>query len=370
MPAPSPAGRLASLDIFRGATIASMTLVNNPGDWSHLYPPLEHAAWHGWTLTDTVFPFFLWIVGLSMTLSTAKRLERGANNRQLLRHALRRALALFALGIGMGLVWNWNFSTLRLPGVLQRIAVCYFIATVILLWTRWRGQVLWLAGLLTVYWMAMTLIPVPGYGPGRLDLKVGNFAQWIDSLVLSGHMWSQTKPWDPEGLFSTLPAIGTCLAGVLAGHLLRSRLTPEQKTAWYCVGGALVMGAAEVLSIWMPINKNLWTPTFTLFMGGLASLCFGCWYWLADVQGWAGWFQPLRIFGLNAIAVFVASGEVAIACERLHVGRLSLGQWFFQTVCAPAGNPYIASELFALAHVALMLAIAWTMYRRGWFLKL
>jgi predicted acyltransferase len=364
-------GRLASLDIFRGATIAAMTLVNNPGDWGHVYPPLEHAAWNGWTFTDTVFPFFLWIVGVSMTLSTAKRMERGDDKRRLFAHALRRAALLFAIGIGIGFIWNWNFTTVRIPGVLQRIALCYLIATAILLWTNLRAQILWVIGLFTAYWMAMTLIPVPGFGPGRLDVPVGNFAQWIDNLLLSGHMWGQTKVWDPEGLISSLPAIGTCLLGTFAGRLLRSRFTPAEKTAWFCVSGALLMGLGHVLSIWMPINKSLWTPTYALFMGGLAALCFGVWYWLADVQGYARWFTPLRIFGMNAIAVFIASGEVAISCGRIHAASgLSVGEWFFRTVCAPVGDPYLASEIFAVTHVALMFVIAWAMYRKGWFLKL
>jgi predicted acyltransferase len=366
-----PQGRLQSLDIFRGATIASMTLVNNPGDWGHVYTPLEHAPWHGWTFTDTVFPFFLWIVGVALTLSTAKRVERGQDKRQLLWHGVRRAAILFAVGIGMGFVWRWNFSTVRIPGVLQRIAVCYLIALAIFLWTSIRGQILWFAGLLAAYWVCMTLIPVPGYGPGRLDVPVGNFAQWIDSLALSGHMWASTKVWDPEGLVSTLPAIGTCLAGILAGHLLRARLSPAEKTAWFTVGGALAMGLAQVLTIWMPINKNLWTPSYTIFMAGLASLCFGVWYWLADVQGQGRWFAPLRVFGLNAIAVFIVSGELAIALGRIHVRpQLSLGEWLFQSVYAPVGEPYIASLLWAVSFVAVTFGFAWGLYRKGWFLKL
>ena len=226
-----PKYRLQSLDIFRGVTIASMTLVNNPGDGGLVYAPLEHAEWHGWTFTDAVFPFFLWIVGVSMALSTARRVERAESKRQLMLHALRRAVLLFLIGIGISFVWNWNFAMVRIPGVLQRIAVCYLIATAILLWTSIRGQIYWLIGVMAVYWICMTCVPVPGFGPGHLELKVGNFAQWIDSMVFPGHMWRHTMVWDPEGLVSTLPAIGTCLFGVLAGHLVRSRLTPAEKTA-------------------------------------------------------------------------------------------------------------------------------------------
>lgn len=366
-----PKGRLQALDIFRGVTIASMTLVNNPGDGGLVYAPLEHSEWHGWTFTDTVFPFFLWIVGVSMAFSIAKRVERGESKRDLLLHAFRRAALLYLIGVGIGFVWDWNFATVRIPGVLQRIAVCYLIATAILLWTSIRGQVYWLIGVMAVYWVCMTLIPVPGFGAGHLELKVGNFAQWIDNLVLAGHMWRHTLVWDPEGLVSTLPAIGTCLFGVLAGHLMRSQRTPAEKTSWLCVGGALLMGLGHFLTIWMPINKSLWTPTFAIFMAGLASLCLGVYYWLADVQGYGRWFTPFRIFGMNAIAVYIASGELAISSGRIHINaQTTLSQWYFRTVCAPLGDLYIASLLAALSHVAIMFLVAWVMYRKGWFLKL
>ena len=306
-----------------------------------------------------------------MALSTAKRVERGENKRQLLMHALRRAVLLFLIGIGISFIWNWNFATVRIPGVLQRIAVCYFIATASLLWTSIRGQIYWLIGLMTVYWVCMTLIPVPGFGAGHLELKIGNFAQWIDSMVFPGHMWAHTKVWDPEGLVSTLPAIGTCLFGVLAGHLMRSKFTPAEKTAWLCTGGALLMGVGHFLTIWMPINKSLWTPTFAIFMAGLASLCLGVYYWLADVHGYAKWLTPFRIFGMNAIAAYIASGELAISSGRIHVNpQTTVSQWYFQTACAPVGDLYIASLLAALTHVALIFLVAWGLYRKGWFLKL
>ncbi|MBI4876727.1 MAG: DUF1624 domain-containing protein, partial [Acidobacteria bacterium] len=212
----TPSGRLESLDVFRGATIAAMILVNNPGSWSAVYSPLLHAGWHGWTPTDLIFPFFLWISGVAMTLSFAKRMERGDGRRRLFLHTLRRAAAIFGVGLFLNAFPYFDLATLRIPGVLQRIAVCYLIAAAIFLTTKLRGQAIAILSLLGVYWAVMKWIPVPGYGAGVLE-KHGNFAQWIDSLVLSGHMWSATKTWDPEGIVSTLPSIATVLFGVLCG---------------------------------------------------------------------------------------------------------------------------------------------------------
>jgi len=227
-------GRLSSLDVFRGATIASMMLVNNPGNWNAVYPPLRHSAWHGWTFTDTIFPFFLWIAGVSMTFSFAKRLERNDRRARLLTHTLQRAATIFLLGLFLNLFPLFQFSTVRIPGVLQRIAVCYLIAGAIFLYTSLRGQIVWTASLLLVYCALMKLAPVPGFGAGILE-REGNFAQYVDQMVLSGHMWASTRTWDPEGIVSTLPAIATILFGILTGHLLRSRVTPESKTAWLMV---------------------------------------------------------------------------------------------------------------------------------------
>jgi predicted acyltransferase len=364
-------GRLKSLDIFRGATMASMILVNNTGDSDTTYAPLLHKEWHGWTFTDTVFPFFLWIVGVAMTLSTAKRVERGENKRMLLGHALRRAAIIFGVGILAPAAFGVSWSSIRIPGVLQRIAVCYLIASVIFLYTSIRGQVYWLTGLCGAYWVLMTLYPVPGFGPGQLDLKVGNFAQYVDSLLLSGHMWSATKVWDPEGIVSTLTATGTVLFGILAGHLLRSRLTAEEKTSWFTAGGALLMGAGHVMQIWMPINKPIWTVPYAVLMAGLAMLCFGCWYWIADVRGWGRWFKPFEIFGMNALLIYVLSGAFARSLSKIKVDEAtSAGQWWFRNVCSGVmASPYNASLMYALCHVGVMYGIAWFLYRRGWFVK-
>jgi predicted acyltransferase len=382
-----------SLDVFRGATIAAMMLVNNPGNWGAVYPPLLHAPWHGWTFTDLVFPFFLWIVGVAIPLSVARRLEEGQSRRELFGHAARRSLILFSLGLFLnsfsyfldGALWRdfpaWlhDYATsVRIPGVLQRIAVCYLAATAVFLVTGLRGQILATASLLMVYWALMMLVPVPGYGAGVLE-KQGNLSQYLDHLILNGpvigtHVWKSAGTWDPEGIFSTLPAIATCLFGVLTGHLLRSKLIPEAKTSWMFVAGCGLLLAGEVMDIWLPINKNLWTSSYSVFMAGMALLCFGVCYWLVDVQGWRRWAQPFAIYGMNAITVFVLAGVLGRLSLEIKVGGvgdqpLALKTWLFNTLFGWVPDPRIASLLWAVMYVLLLYAIAYGMYRRKWFVK-
>jgi predicted acyltransferase len=358
-----PAQRLLSLDVFRGATVASMILVNDPGSWSAVYPPLEHAAWNGWTFTDTVFPFFLWIAGVAMTLSFARRMEQGASRRQLLLHSLRRAAILFTIGLLLHLVPHFRFATMRIPGVLQRIAVCYLAAAGIYLYTRLRGQIVWILALLAVYWMLMTLVPVPGYGPG-LVLPVGNFAQWVDSRILAGHMWYETKVWDPEGIVSTLPAIATTLFGILTGHLLRARMTPAEKTAWMLVGGNVLIFAGNLMNPFLPINKSLWTSSYAVLMAGLAMVVFGICYWVVDVQGWRRFVKPFVIFGSNAVGMFVLSGALSKT-----LGELRWEAPIYRTVFQPLAEPQTASLLYAICFVLVCYLVAWGLYRRRWFIR-
>ena len=353
-----------SLDAFRGATIAAMILVNNPGDGNTTFAPLLHAAWHGWTFTDLVFPFFLWMVGIAMTFSYARRVEEGAGKGKLLLHTLRRAALIFLLGLLLNGFPKYDLATLRIPGVLQRIAICYLIGSCIFLYTKWRGQLAAIIGLCTVYWMLMTLVPVPGYGPGVLQ-PIGNFGQRIDEMLLSGHMYSRTKVWDPEGLVSTLPAIANVLFGALFGTLLRKpELSPAEKTSWILVSGAILAFLGTFLNLFMPINKQLWTPSFAVFTSGLAALSFGCFYWLIDVQGYQRGTRWLTIYGMNAIAVYALSGILA---RLINLSGWRPGIYSVFTAAAP---PHIASLLFALMMVGVLYLVAWTMHRRGWFLRL
>ncbi len=362
------AQRLASLDVFRGITIASMMMVNNAGDWQHIYTPLEHAEWHGWTFTDTVFPFFLWIVGVAMTLSFARRIERGDSRGRLALHVVRRAAMIFGIGLVMSGFPYDHLDRIRIPGVLQRIAICYLIAGLIFLYTRVRGQVLWLTGCLAVYWILMTLVPVPGVGAGHLDPE-NNFSAYVDRLFLSGHMYSQTKTWDPEGTISTLPAIATALFGILTGHLLRLKREPAERAVWIFASGNLLIFLGLVLSAWMPINKKIWTTPYSIFMAGLAAVCFAMCYWLVDLNGWRRWTRPFAIYGMNAIAVYIMAGLVSRILNLIKIGGVTLQKAIYTNVFAPLADPYTASMLYGIAFSFTLFLVAWFMYRRGWFLR-
>lgn len=373
--------RLLSLDAFRGFTIAGMILVNNPGSWSHIYPQLAHASWHGWTFTDWIFPFFLWIVGVAMTFSFAVRKAKGDSKEKLLLNVLRRSAIIFALGLFLagfpfGLLWNHNFSfdTIRIPGVLQRIAVCYFIGSLIYLYTSMRGQIVAIGVLFVSYWLMMFYIPVPEFGAGLFE-KGKNFATYIDSLFLTGHMWSVSKTWDPEGIISTIPAIATTLFGAITGDYLRtSEHSKIEKSAWMFVFGAIFLLIGAALDMWMPINKSLWTVSYSIFMAGWALCVFGIFYFLIDAKGIKTWAHPFVVYGMNAIFVFVLSG---VAGRSLGLIKLtmddgtqkSLGAFIYQSLFVPIASPLNASLLYAITWISVMYLIVWVMYKRKWFVK-
>jgi len=363
--------RVVSLDAFRGATMALMVLVNTPGDYGHVYAPLEHSAWNGWTPTDVVFPSFMWIIGVAMTIVLARRLATGASRSRIFSQACRRAVALFILGLMVYAYPNFDLSTQRLFGVLQRIAVCYLMATAICLTNNIRGQIIWILSLLGGYWLLMTLVPVPGYGAGRLDVE-GNFAHYIDRIVLGAHNYAYTKTWDPEGIVSTLPAIATVLFGVMAGHILRIERSLAQRVAWLFVAGVLLLAAGQVCNIWLPINKKLWTSSFSLFMAGLDFVIFAGMVWLVDVLGYRRFTKPLVIMGMNAITVYMVSELLDQVFNAIHVTSgghsVTLHAWLGGEFGAVA-SPYNASLLFAIAYTLLMYLVAYVMYRRGWFLR-
>jgi len=374
--------RLISLDAFRGATIAGMIMVNNPGTWSAIYPQLRHAAWHGWTFTDFIFPFFLWIVGVAMTLSFARRVQEGADKTKLLMHVFRRALIIFGLGLFLngfpfGLVSTHHFAweTIRIPGVLQRIAICYLIASIIFMYTGVKGQIAWIVGLLASYWLAVMLIPVPGFGAGVLEPS-GNLCWYLDSQLLAGHTWrgAPVPGFDPEGILSTVPAIATTLLGVLTGHWLRSDRSREEKTDWMFVAGNFLLLLGAILDMWLPINKNLWTSSYTIFMAGWANVCLAMFYWLIDVKGYKKWATPFVIYGMNAITVFVLSGLVGrimglIQWTTAEGNTTDLKSSIYNNVFAPIASPMNASLMFAICFIAVMYLVVWFMWKKKWFLK-
>lgn len=355
--------RLVSLDVFRGATMAFMILVNNAGDGRHVYWPLEHSAWNGWTPTDVVFPSFLWIVGVAMTLSLGRRLERGEARGALFRQAARRAAILFLLGMAVYAYPRFELGTQRIMGVLQRIAICYLVTAAIYLTTKLRGQIAWALGLMAVYWGLMAWAPVPGYGAGHLDVE-RNFAHYVDRVVLGAHNYHSTKTWDPEGIVSTLPAIATCLLGLLAGHVVGLRRTIGERCARLAVIGAALAAAGMVLNIWLPINKKLWTDSFTLWMGGLDFLMLAGLLWVVDAKGWRGWTKPFTVMGMNAIVIYMASEWGDELLSALHWRG-----WIYAHVFAPLADPYTASMLYGLAFTGVLWLAAWGLYRRGWFVR-
>jgi predicted acyltransferase len=380
-PQPGAQQRLLSLDVFRGATMASMLLVNNPGDWDNIYSQLDHAAWNGWTFTDLIFPFFLWIVGVAIPLSLGRRLENGEPRGKAVWRIVRRSLIIIAIGVALNGFPHYDFSTIRYPGVLQRIGVCYLFAGLIFIFTEIRAQVVVIVGLLAGYWLLMGLVPVPGAGRGIFD-EHGNFSEYIDSHVLAGHMWRETKTYDPEGIVSTIPAIATVLFGIMAGRLLRSRRSGEEKTAWLFVAGNFLLLAGLIMNHWLPINKKLWTSTYAVFMAGMASNVFAIAYWVVDVKAWKKGAQPFAIYGMNAITVFVLTGLLGRITTVIRVGSenghpVLLKTWLyghikaaFAAVAGPLATPKNSSLIYALLYVGLMYAVAWVMYRRKWFVRI
>lgn len=364
--------RLLSLDAFRGATMALMVLVNTPGDGRNTYAPLQHAEWNGWTPTDVVFPSFLWIVGVAMTLSLGKRLEAGVSRGALLTQAFRRAVILFLLGMSVYVYPGFSFGTQRILGVLQRIAICYLIVAAIYMTTRVWGQIIWIVSLLVVYWVLMTTVPVPGYGAGRLDVE-GNLAHYVDWIVLGSHNYGGTKTWDPEGIVSTLPAIATALLGIMAGHVLRLKKTLAERTTWLFLAGNLLLAAGLICDMWLPINKKLWTSSFALFMAGLDFVILAVFLWVIDGVGWKRLTRPFVIMGMNAIVVYLSSEYLDEIFDGIRWGSgaqaMNLHRWLHQTLFAPWASPVNASLAYAVAYTLLMYAIAYGMYRRGWFVR-
>lgn len=373
---PPRQGRLVSLDVFRGVTIAGMLLVNNPGTWSAIHPPLAHAAWHGWTPTDLIFPFFLFIVGVAMTFSFGKLRDAGLGRGTLVAKVARRAAILFALGLALHAFPNYlDLSALRIPGVLQRIAIAYLAGSVIVLFTGVRAQIATAAALLLGYWALETLVPVPGVGAGVLE-PGRDLGAWIDRLVFGQqHLWVNSTTWDPEGLLSTIPAVATVLAGVFAGDWLRSDRSPADRLVGLFLAGNAGLLLGIIWGAWFPINKNLWTSSYVLFTAGMACHFLAVCYWLVDVRGYRRWSKPFVIFGMNAIAAFFLSSLVARIITLIQVPAgggetMPLKTFVFDRAFAPNfAAPENASLAFAIGYVLLWLGLMSVLYWRRIFIK-
>ena len=370
--------RLMSLDLFRGVTIALMILVNDPGDWSSTYWPLKHAQWNGWTPTDLVFPSFVFIVGTAMAFSFTSRLARGQTKGTLFRHVLWRGAVLFALGVALnGFPNHYQLSHLRIYGVLQRIAICYVITAVMELWTDWRAQLAVALGCLVGYWVLVRYVPVPGFGIPTHDIPLldpdRNIVAWLDRKLLLGHLYEGTR--DPEGVLSTIPAVGSCLAGLLSGKWLRSQRSGEAKAIGMAVMGVLLTVLGQTWHLWFPINKKMWTSSFVLLTSGIGLIVLALLYWLVDVKKLrAGWTKPILVFGKNAIAAYFLSEATAATLDSIyiHAGQIAmpLQSYLYLNLFAPLAEPMNASLLYALAYVAFCWLVMAVLYRKNIFLKI
>lgn len=449
--------RLMSLDVFRGLTIAGMILVNNPGSWGALYSPLEHAPWDGWTPTDFIFPFFLFIVGVAMTFSFDKRLARGLEKRQLLGQVFCRSGVLFLLGLilggfpnlrlitpfilgivglewtfaepprslkaqpfftpkavrgltvlGIALLWflvdfryfngptqrsgfqhifplsaNGEGSPIRLPGVLQRIALCYGAAALIMVITKWRGRLAWALGLIVAYWVIMKCMHAPaGYVIGNgvksahMDAQPGApfpgaLNDWIDVKLLGGHLYS-ARP-DPEGLLSTIPAIATTLFGILTGMWIQSPGERKQKAVTLLGAGVVMLVIGAIMGYFFPINKKIWSSSYVVFMAGWALTILSACYYVIDVAGYKKWALPFLVLGMNAIVAFFGSGLMARLLTMIKWGQgesaMTLKGWLYAFYTSGITAPKNASLVWALSYVLLWVLLLTPLYRKRIFLK-
>jgi predicted acyltransferase len=365
-----------SLDVFRGLTILLMIVVNNSGNGS--FAQLQHAEWSGWTLTDLVFPFFLFITGISLTFSFAGRMERDESRLRLLPHILRRAAIIFAIGLLINAFPYYHLATWRFAGVLQRIALCYLAGSVLYLWTGVHTRWAVIAVLLVGYWLLMRYLPVPGFGIPSVDIPLldpdRNIVAWLDRKVMMGRLYEHTR--DPEGILSTFPAIANTLFGIAAGEWIRGLRNDFAKLLRrLSVAGISCIVAGELWSLVFPINKKLWTSSYVLITVGLAMLTLAACYWLMDVRKLRGrWTVIPLVFGTNCIFAYAFSEFVAISAARfkLHLhGRLvsykdALNTFTFDYISQPRWS----SLAYALFFAALCWSVTWLLYRRKIFLKI
>lgn len=418
--------RLISLDVFRGLTILLMTIVNNPGDWGNVYPPLLHAHWNGCTPTDLVFPFFIFIMGVAVPLAMPeKKYDETTFNKILIRSLRMFCLGIFfnffgniqlfgldgiplliarlAITIAVGYALMGSFSNrlknilafsilflylilayggfedyqdVRLPGVLQRIAIVYFVVSLLYLKTPRRTQIITGIVLLLGYWAVMTLVPVPGFGEANLE-RGTNLAAWLDNVVLKGHMYYETKTWDPEGILSTLPSIVNGIIGLLIGQILQLNVTKIQKAQRMGMMGTALIFLGLIWDLVFPINKSIWTSSYVLYTTGLATVCLTALYYTIDIAGYKKGFKLFVIWGVNPMIVFFASQIIPQALVMIRFSNPSNPQeqtnlldYLYRFGIAPLfSNPMTASLAGALTYVAIWTFILWIFYRNKLIFK-
>lgn len=375
-----PSERLLSLDVFRGITIMGMILVNNPGTWNAIYPQLEHAKWNGCTFTDLIFPFFLFIVGVAISYSLTKRKEQGGSMKALYLNILRRTVILFVLGLilagfpfGLAFGHEFSWSTLRIPGVLQRIAIVYMVSAFLFLLTSTKFQYWFTGFILVLYAAIMSFIPVPGIGHANFE-PTTNLSAWLDRLVLGIHIWSGSKYWDPEGILSTIPAIGSAMIGIFTGNLLRSQKDQTTKTVYLYIASSLLMLAGWIWSFWFPLNKNIWTSSYVLWTAGLALNFLAFCYWFVDVKKITWWIKPFQVYGMNAITVFFLSGIVGrimymVKWTDASGNIVTIKSYLFDNYFLSWLDPINASLAWAIVYILVWLGLMWILYAKKIFIK-
>lgn len=365
--------RLISIDVFRGATIAGMIIVINPGSWKYIYPALRHADWHGLTLADLVFPFFLFIVGVSIVFSFSKSLEQNLSKKKLYLKIIKRTAILFLLGLFINTFPNFDLTNIRIMGVLQRIALCYLLVSLLFLNTKFLFQLTLAIVLLFIYWAIMEWISVPGVGCGSYA-KGNNAAVYLDRFILNGHMGYYEKIGEPEGFISTLPSLSTTLFGVFTGFFLKKKKDPYFTTIILFTLGIIGVLLGLFWSQWLPINKNLWTSSYSILTAGLALMVFSLLYLLIDVLAFKKWAKPFIVFGMNAITVYVLSIVFArlITLPKFSTAdgnSYHLKALFYDNILAPLVGNFNASFVYAILYTLLWSGIMWIFYNKKIFIK-
>jgi predicted acyltransferase len=418
--------RLISLDVFRGFTILLMTIVNNPGSWASIYPPLEHAEWHGCTPTDLVFPFFVFIMGTAIPFAMpTKHFDLGVFNKILVRSlrifclglylAYFSRIQLFGLegipllllrlaitfGVAYALLGNFTlkiktylvlgifaillflayskieaYQDVRIPGVLQRIGIVYFFASLLYLKTNLKTQLLIVASILLGYWILMAFVPVPGFGAPNFE-KGTNLAAWLDNLLLNGHLWSYSKTWDPEGVLSTLPAIGTGILGMFIGQILNLQIPKIEIVKKLAITGIILIITGLLWDIIFPINKSLWSSSYVLYTAGIATICLTLLYYIIDVANYKKWTKLFLIWGVNPMIVFFFSGIIPRVLSSIKVQNpeIATEEINLQTLIYKFGivpcfeNPLNSSLAYAISYAIFWSLILWVFYKKKMIFK-
>lgn len=359
--------RLISLDALRGFTIAAMIVVNYPGSEDYVFFTLRHTIWNGLSFTDQVAPFFLFIVGVSIAFAYSKRLKDGTPKKVLYRKIFLRSLKIYAVGMFLNLMPQFDFHTIRWTGTLQRIAVVFLICSVLYLNTGWKQQA-WIAAILLIgYWLVLTLIPTPGVGKVALEPGV-NIVAWLDRLYLPGRMWRGN--WDPESILTTVTSVVSGITGMLAGALLLGSRSPQEKANCLMTAGVFSAIAGYFWGLTFPVNENLWTSSFVLVTSGFAALLFGALYFLIDIKGLTRGTRPGIIFGANAITIYFLADVWALFFYEMKMGGLTLNEHFIKALTNAGSSPELASLLYALLFTGINFIPAWWLYRKKIFIRL